>query len=191
MRTSRGKSRQRRHGNVDDVDDDHVGRADLLHVRRQRTGSAEVHAAGTIGPAREFSRRQESRSFSAWWMRPVFLIKDTWTSSTIASTSNTASMRARCVFPNDDQVLVPGMFARIRIPGSAAYDAVLIPDSPIGTDQSSQYVYIVVDGEIERRSGDTRPDRRRTPCGPDRTERRRIARHRRAAAGPAGDGGAN
>lgn len=66
--------------------------------------------------------------------------------------ADTASMRARCVFPNDDEVLVPGMFARIRIPGSAAYQAVLIPDSAVGTDQSSQYVYIVADGMIERRS---------------------------------------
>ncbi|TWU26287.1 Efflux pump periplasmic linker BepF [Novipirellula galeiformis] len=63
----------------------------------------------------------------------------------------TASMRARCVFPNEDQLLLPGMFARIRIPGSAAHDAVLVPDSAIGTDQSSQYVYVVVDDVIERR----------------------------------------
>ena len=65
---------------------------------------------------------------------------------------NTASMRARCVFPNDEQLLLPGMFARVRIPGSAAHEAVLIPDSAIGTDQSSQYVYVVVDGVIQRRS---------------------------------------
>lgn len=65
--------------------------------------------------------------------------------------TETASLRARCVFPNDDQLLIPGMFARIRIPGSAAREAVLIPDSAIGTDQSSQYVYIVVDNVIERR----------------------------------------
>ncbi|MEQ9407991.1 MAG: efflux RND transporter periplasmic adaptor subunit [Fuerstiella sp.] len=64
----------------------------------------------------------------------------------------TASMRARCVFPNKDQVLLPGMFARIRIPGSAAYEAVLIPDSAIGTDQSSQFVYVVIKDEIERRA---------------------------------------
>ncbi|MGV3483976.1 MAG: efflux RND transporter periplasmic adaptor subunit [Planctomycetaceae bacterium] len=65
--------------------------------------------------------------------------------------TDTASMRARCVFPNDDQLLIPGMFARIRIPGSAARDAVLIPDSAIGTDQSSQYVFVVVNDKIERR----------------------------------------
>lgn len=65
--------------------------------------------------------------------------------------TDTASMRARCVFPNDEQLLLPGMFARIRIPGSAPREAVLIPDSAIGTDQASQYVYIVVDGVIQRR----------------------------------------
>lgn len=66
--------------------------------------------------------------------------------------ANTASMRARCVFPNQDQVLLPGMFARIRIPGSASYEAVLIPDSAVGTDQASQFVYVVVDDVVERRS---------------------------------------
>jgi len=66
--------------------------------------------------------------------------------------TDTASMRARCVFANNDQLLLPGMFARIRIPGSASHDAVLIPDSAIGTDQSSQYVYVVVDGTIQRRA---------------------------------------
>ncbi len=65
--------------------------------------------------------------------------------------AETASMRARCIFPNADQVLLPGMFARIRIPGSAPRESVLIPDAAISTDQSSQFVYIVVDGVIERR----------------------------------------
>ncbi len=62
----------------------------------------------------------------------------------------TASLTARAVFPNDQQILVPGMFAKIRIPGSSAYQAVLIPDSAIGTDQASQYVFIVADGVLER-----------------------------------------
>jgi len=64
---------------------------------------------------------------------------------------DTASMRARCIFPNTDQTLLPGMFARIRIPGSATYNAILIPDSAVGTDQSSQFVYVVADNKIERR----------------------------------------
>ncbi|MEW4486554.1 efflux RND transporter periplasmic adaptor subunit [Thalassoglobus sp. JC818] len=71
--------------------------------------------------------------------------------------SDTASMRARAVFSNEDKVLVPGMFARIRIPGSAAYEAILIPDSAVGTDQSSQFVYIVENGSIVPRSVELGP----------------------------------
>ncbi|MEQ9071424.1 MAG: efflux RND transporter periplasmic adaptor subunit, partial [Gimesia chilikensis] len=63
---------------------------------------------------------------------------------------DTASMRARSIFPNQNGTLLPGMFARIRIPGSAAYKAILIPDSAVGTDQSSQFVYVVVDGKVEQ-----------------------------------------
>ncbi|QDV12777.1 Efflux pump periplasmic linker BepF [Rosistilla oblonga] len=70
---------------------------------------------------------------------------------------NTASMRARCVFPNEDNLLLPGMFGRIRIPGSAAKQAVLIPDSAIGTDQSTQYVYVVDGDMIKRRAIKTGP----------------------------------
>ncbi len=66
--------------------------------------------------------------------------------------ADTASMQVRCIFPNQDHVLVPGMFARVRLPGSAAYEAVLIPDSAIGTDQSSQFVYVVEGNKIERRA---------------------------------------
>ncbi|MEW4456403.1 efflux RND transporter periplasmic adaptor subunit [Bremerella sp. JC817] len=65
--------------------------------------------------------------------------------------TDTASMRVRCIFRNEDEVLVPGMFGKVRLPGSAAYEAILIPDSSIGTDQSSQYVYVVEDNKIERR----------------------------------------
>ncbi|WP_146409476.1 efflux RND transporter periplasmic adaptor subunit [Allorhodopirellula heiligendammensis] len=69
----------------------------------------------------------------------------------------TATMRARGIFPNKNQVLFPGMFSRIRIPGSAPYEAVLIPDSAIGTDQASQFVFIVVDGLIERKQVELGP----------------------------------
>lgn len=71
--------------------------------------------------------------------------------------TDTATMRARCIFRNDDQVLLPGMFARIRIPGSAPRQTVLIPDAALGTDQSSQFVFIVVDDVIERRTVRTGP----------------------------------
>jgi hypothetical protein len=65
---------------------------------------------------------------------------------------STATMRSRAILPNPDLTLTPGLFARVRIPGSARYDAVLIPDTAIGSDQSEKYVMVVGEGsKIERR----------------------------------------
>lgn len=55
----------------------------------------------------------------------------------------TGTMRARGVFPNEDHSLSPGFFARIRIPGSGKYPALLIPDRALGSDQSQKFVYVV------------------------------------------------
>jgi membrane fusion protein, multidrug efflux system len=39
--------------------------------------------------------------------------------------------------------LQPGMFGRVSIPGSGSYQAVLIPDEAIGSDQDRRIVYVV------------------------------------------------
>jgi RND family efflux transporter MFP subunit len=56
---------------------------------------------------------------------------------------SSGTIRGRAVFNNPDGVLTPGMFARIRVPGSPAYDALLLPDTAIGTDQTRKFVYVV------------------------------------------------
>ena len=53
------------------------------------------------------------------------------------------TIRGRAVFPNPDGLITPGQFGRIRIPGSPEYDAFLIPDSAIVTDQSRKVVLTV------------------------------------------------
>jgi multidrug efflux system membrane fusion protein len=53
---------------------------------------------------------------------------------------NTGSILLRAVFQNDDGRIVPGLFARIRIPLSDRHNALLIGERAIGTDQSQQYV---------------------------------------------------
>jgi RND family efflux transporter MFP subunit len=53
------------------------------------------------------------------------------------------TIRARAVFPNPDMLITPGQFGRIRIPGSEPYDAILIPDSAILSDQSQKIVMTV------------------------------------------------
>jgi membrane fusion protein, multidrug efflux system len=56
---------------------------------------------------------------------------------------NTGTIRGRGVFPNPGNTLTPGLFARMKITGSAEYKAVLVPDEAVGSDQSQKYVMVV------------------------------------------------
>jgi RND family efflux transporter MFP subunit len=56
---------------------------------------------------------------------------------------NTGTLRCRGVFPNPERTLGPGFFARMRIPGSGKYPALLIPDRALGADQAQKFVYVV------------------------------------------------
>jgi RND family efflux transporter MFP subunit len=53
---------------------------------------------------------------------------------------DTGSILLRAVFPNDDGRIVPGLFARIRIPMSERHNALLIDERAIGTDQANKFV---------------------------------------------------
>ncbi|MDD5275929.1 MAG: efflux RND transporter periplasmic adaptor subunit [Methylovulum sp.] len=55
----------------------------------------------------------------------------------------TGTIRARGVFANPDDLLGPGLFARVRIPGSGKYQAILISDKAIAMDQGKQFVMVV------------------------------------------------
>jgi RND family efflux transporter MFP subunit len=52
---------------------------------------------------------------------------------------NSGSILLRAVFPNPKGRIVPGLFARIRIPASEKYEAILIDDSAISTDQAQKF----------------------------------------------------
>jgi RND family efflux transporter MFP subunit len=62
----------------------------------------------------------------------------------IDKTSGT--IRARAVFSNPKDMFTPGMFARVRVPGSPSYQALLVPDAAIASEQARKFV-VVVDGE--------------------------------------------
>lgn len=55
----------------------------------------------------------------------------------------TGTIRGRAVFANKSNLVTPGMFARIQVPGSPRYEALLIPDSAIGSEQARKFVYVV------------------------------------------------
>ena len=56
---------------------------------------------------------------------------------------STGTIRGRAQFANPSGLLTPGMFARIRVPGSAPYEALLLPDAAIGTEQVRKFVLVV------------------------------------------------
>jgi RND family efflux transporter MFP subunit len=65
----------------------------------------------------------------------------------------TATLRARAVLQNPAGLFSPGLFARVRVTGSAPFAAALLPDEAIGTDQTNKFVYVVgEDGSVIRRN---------------------------------------
>jgi RND family efflux transporter MFP subunit len=56
---------------------------------------------------------------------------------------STGTIRGRAVFDNPNGVFTPGMFARVRVPASPPYEALLVPDTAIGTEQARKYVLTV------------------------------------------------
>lgn len=52
----------------------------------------------------------------------------------------TGSILLRAVFPNPEGRIVPGLFARIRLPLSERYPALLVEEQAIGTDQAQKFV---------------------------------------------------
>jgi RND family efflux transporter MFP subunit len=65
---------------------------------------------------------------------------------------SSGTIRGRAVVANPKSLFTPGMFARIRIPASAAYPALLAPDTAIGTEQVRKFVYVVdADGTVAQK----------------------------------------
>jgi RND family efflux transporter MFP subunit len=75
---------------------------------------------------------------------------------------SSGTIRARAVLPNPDFIITAGQFARLRVPGSERYGAILVPDSAIVTDQARKLVMTVKeDGTVvpkEVRPGPTTDD---------------------------------
>lgn len=58
-------------------------------------------------------------------------------------------IRLRAVVPNADGFLKPGMFGQARLAGSGSYQAMLVPDAAVSTDQARRIVYVVAaDGSV-------------------------------------------
>jgi RND family efflux transporter MFP subunit len=69
--------------------------------------------------------------------------------------SSTGTARLRGVFENKDRSLMSGLFVRVRIPVSKPYQALLVPERALATDQNIRFVYVVDEnGQAVRRNVD-------------------------------------
>ena len=55
----------------------------------------------------------------------------------------TGTITLRAVLDNAERLFTPGLFARVQLPVSERFDAVLIDDRAVLTDQDRKYVYVV------------------------------------------------
>lgn len=67
----------------------------------------------------------------------------------------TGTLLLRGIFPNLDGKIMPGLFARVRVPVAAKRAAVLVPQVAIGYDQQGSYVLLVDDKNVVERRGVT------------------------------------
>jgi len=58
-------------------------------------------------------------------------------------TRSTGTIRVRALLDNADRAFTPGLFARVQLLGSGEFQAMLIDDKAVLTDQDRKYVYVV------------------------------------------------
>ena len=75
----------------------------------------------------------------------------------------TGTLRVRGVFPNKDEALSPGFFARVRVP-IGPHRALLVSDRALDNDQGQKVLYVVND-KNEVVSRPVRLGRSTTACG--------------------------
>jgi RND family efflux transporter MFP subunit len=64
---------------------------------------------------------------------------------------NTGTLLLRGIFPNPDNKLIPGLFARVRIPLSQKRASILVPQVALSYDQQGPYVLLVNDKNVVER----------------------------------------
>jgi RND family efflux transporter MFP subunit len=69
-----------------------------------------------------------------------------YTAPTVDPDSGTLS--ARALMPNTDLSLLPGMFVRLQVPLGVEKNALLVPETAIGSDQGGFYVLVVDDQNL-------------------------------------------
>jgi len=63
---------------------------------------------------------------------------------------SSGTIRGRAQFANPNGLFTPGMFARVQVPASMPYDALMLPDAAIGTEQARKLVFVVDNENVAR-----------------------------------------
>jgi multidrug efflux system membrane fusion protein len=107
-----------------DMDEDSLLRFNALASKRmlETDGDGKIPVELQLGDEKDFPHRGHIESFDNQ-LNP-----------------QTGSILLRAVFPNVDGRIVPGLFARVRVPLSARHPALLVSERAIGTDQAQKYV---------------------------------------------------
>ena len=73
--------------------------------------------------------------------------------------TSTGTLAARGILENPDRALLPGNFVRVRVPiGGVLDDALLVPETALGTDQGGRYLLVVgKDDIVEQRKVEVGP----------------------------------
>ncbi len=70
----------------------------------------------------------------------------------ISLTPTTGTLLLRGVFPNPDGQILPGLYARVRVPVKTG-PALLVPQEVVGSDQRGFYVLVVGENDVVKRVG--------------------------------------
>ena len=111
--------------------------ADFLKYSRRARRNGEGRPSGEAHSAKVFLRLQDEEE----WRREGMI---DFVDNELDPNSGTIRVRAR--FENPEELLTPGLFGRLRVPATEEYEAMLVPDAAVQSDQSRKIV-LVVDGE--------------------------------------------
>lgn len=108
--------------------------SEALYLKYQRENAAGTRASSRFAANPVEIRLQDEPAYR-WKGRMEFVDNALDTAS--------GTIRGRAVVANPARFLTPGMFGHMRLLGSGAYPALLVPDGAIVTDQERQIVYVV------------------------------------------------
>lgn len=118
----------------------------LKYIRQARDGERR---SSRYAPNPVEVQLSDEKDYS-WRGRMVFVDN--------ALDTGSGTIRAHAVIENPNGFLVPGMFGRARLLGSGTYQAMLVPDEAILTDQTRKLIYTVgKDGKTVARPVETGP----------------------------------